>query len=202
LGKKKSGDDGVVSPPAKEGVTTSESGVVRPKPGDFETVEAYEDALYGWYDGKRDAKTSAKNQEESFKKTLNAFNESAAPVRLEHPDFDEVTAHPVFTDSMRKAIFNMDNGPLVAYELGKNPELAEKVKLLPPEKQIYEMGKIERKLLLVQKGRKKSGTPDPLNPLGGRSSATKDPDKMPIEEWMEWDKQRTMARLKEKLGMK
>lgn len=201
LGKKKSGS-GVTPPPAKESTATSVPGVARPKPADFETVEGYEDALYGWYDGKREAKTSAANQEENFKKTLSAFNESAAPVRLEHPDFDEITAHPVFTDSMRKAIFNMDNGPLVAYELGKNPELAEKVKLLPPEKQIYEMGKIERRLLLVQKGRKQSKTPDPLNPLDSRSSTKKDPNKMPIGEWMEWDKQRTMARLKEKLGVK
>ena len=202
LGKKKSGGSGVNPPPAKPSTTINASGVARPKPDGFETVEDYEDALYGWYDAKRESKVSAIAQEENFKKTLSAFNEGAAPVRLEHPDFDEVTAHPVFTDSMRKAIFNMDNGALVAYELGKNPGLAEKVKLLSPEKQIYEMGKLERKLLLVQKGRTKSNTPDPFSPITGRATSKKDPDKMDIKEWMEWDKQRTMAKLKEKLGYK
>lgn len=202
LGKKKSGDGGVSPPPAKPISTTDVPGAVRPKPANFETVEDYEDALHGWYDAKREGKVLAKNKEDHLKEMLSTFNKGAVPVRLEHPDFDEVTGRPVFTDSMRQAIFNMDNGGLVAYELGKNPGLAEKVKLLPPEKQIYELGKIERRLLLLKKGRKSSTTPDPLHPIDSRMHAEKDPNKMPIEEWMEWDKQRRMAKLKEKLGIK
>lgn len=200
LGKKKPGDDGVNAPPAKPSGTIDTPGVIRPKPGNFETVEEYEDALHDWYDSKREIKVTAASQNQVFKDRLSAFNKSAEPMRVEHPDFDEVTGRPVFTDSMRQAIFNLDNGAMVAYELGENPGLAERIKLLPPEKQIYEMGKIERKLLLMQKGRKKSTAPDPLHPIDSRTKVETDPNKMPIEDYMEWEKQRAIAKIKAKLG--
>lgn len=203
LGRNKTEDGGFVSPAGeKRETTTGTPGDTRPKPGDFETVETYEDALYGWYDAKRETKVLAKTAEDDLKKLLSAFNESAAPLRIEHPDFDEVTARPVFTPSMRQAVFNLDEGALVAYELGNNPELAAKIKMLPPDKQLYEMSKLERKLVLIRKVTGKSNTPNPLAHLTGRTKKETDPDKMPIGAWMEWDKNQRMAKLKTKLGIK
>lgn len=181
---------------------TTLSGTPRPKPDNFSTVEAYEDALYGWYDEKKAAKTATKNQETEFKNLLGTFNKSAAPLRVEHPDFDEVTARPVFTKPMQLAIFNLKEGALVAYEIGKNVELAEKFRVLTPEKMMYEMTKLEHRLTLVQKTRIKSKTPNPLKPLGGLTKTEKDPDKMDIKEWMAWDKTRTQAKIRKKLGLK
>lgn len=181
---------------------TSLSGTPRPRPDDFSTVEAYEDALYGWYDEKKAAKTATKNQETEFKNLLGTFNKSAAPLRVEHPDFDEVTARPVFTKPMQRAIFNLKEGALVAYEIGKNAELAEKFKVLTPEKMMYEMTKLEHRLTLIQKTRTKSKTPNPLKPLGGLTKTEKDPDKMDIKEWMAWDKTRTQAKIRKNLGLK
>lgn len=178
------------------------SGTSRPKPDSFETVEAYEDALFGWYDEKKSAKTAAKNQETEFKDLLSTFNKSAAPVRIEHPDFDEITARPVFTKVMQRAVLNLKDGALVAYEIGRNPELAEKFKVLTPEKVMYEMTKLEHRLTLVQKTKKKSVTPNPIKPLGGLTKIEKDPDKMDIKEWMVWDKKRTMAKIRKGLGYK
>jgi hypothetical protein len=203
LGKSKTEDGGFVPfADEKREIPADTPGGTRPKPGDFETVEAYEDALYGWYDARRETKASAKTAEDDLKKLLSAFNKGAAPLRIEHPDFDEVTGRPVFTPSMRQAVFNLDEGALVAYELGNNPELAAKIKMLPPDKQLYEMSKLERKLVLVRKVTGKSNTPDPLAHLTGRTKKDIDPDKMPIKEWMEWDKKQRMAKLKTKLGIK
>jgi hypothetical protein len=203
LGKDKSGG-GSFSKPAGQVADRSVDtpGGTRPKTGDFETVEAYEDALYGWYDAKREKKASAATAESNFKELLSDFNKSAAPLRIEYPDFDEVTARPVFTDSMRRAIFSLDEGALVAYELGKNPALAEKIKVLPLEKQLYEISKLERKLTLVRKVRVKSGTPDPLHPITGRTKKEVNPDEMSTGAWMEWEKNQRMAKLKTKLGIK
>lgn len=181
---------------------TTLSGASRPRPDNFSTVEDYEDALYGWYDKKKAATTATKNQEKEFKDLLGTFNKSAAPLRVEHPDFDEVTARPVFTKPMQRAIFNLKEGALVAYEIGKNVELAEKFKVLTPEKLMYEMTKLEHRLTLIQKTRTKSKTPNPLKPLGGLMKTEKDPDKMDIKEWMEWDKARTQAKIRKNLGLK
>ena len=202
LDKNKSGGTGLEPPPANVKAGTGTPGTARPKTGDFETVEDYEDALHNWYDADRAGKEATEANEAGRRKLLSAFNEGAAPLRLEHPDFDEIVDRPVFTDSMRKAIFNLDNGPLVAYELGKNPELAEKIKSLSPDKQIYEMGKLEHKLILVRKVSKGSKTPNPIRPLTGRTKKDVDPNDMSINDWMEWEKNQQRAKLRAKLGIK
>ena len=96
----------------------------------------------------------------------------------------------------------MDNGALVAYELGSNPELADKIKVLSPSKQIYELGKLEHKLTVIRKVKKGSKTPDPLHPITGRTKKETNPDDMSTEDWMAWEKKQRMAKLKAGLGIK
>lgn len=202
LDKKQSGggDFKLASAAAKE--ETNITGVVRPQSVNFETVEEYEDALFGWYEAKRTSRDTTKQNEKDLKDLLSTFNKGAAPLRIEHPDFDEVTDRPVFTNSMRKAIFSLDNGALVAYELGSNPELADKIKVLSPSKQIYELGKLEHKLTVIRKVKKGSKTPDPLHPIGGRIKKETNPDDMSTDEWMAREKKQRMAKLKAGLGIK
>ena len=170
----------------------------RPKATAFETVEAYEDALHDWYDSKKVSKSGKEKKASDFKEAIGTFNKGAASVRIEHPDFDEVVNRPVFTESMRMAVFTIDNGAMVAYALGKDPAEADRIKALSPEKQVYEVGKLERKLLQAQKGKKKSNTPDPLDPITGLKKGKVDPDKMGIKDWMAYDNARRMAKIKAK----
>ena len=124
-------------------------------------------------------------------------------MRLQHKDFDEVINAPVFTDTMRKSLFTMDGGAMVAYHLGlpANRTLADEIKVLPPEQQVYKLSKLEDHLLLVQKAKTKTSSVNPLNPVGSNAAASnKNPDDMPVAEWMEWNKQQEIAKLKEKLG--
>lgn len=202
LDKKQSGDGDFKPAPAAERGETNTTGAVRPQSVNFETVEEYEDALFGWYEAKRASRDTTKQNEKDLKDLLSTFNKGAAPLRIEHPDFDEVTGRPVFTNSMRKAIFSLDNGALVAYELGSNPELADKIKVLSPSKQIYELGKLEHKLTVIRKVKKGSKTPDPLHPITGRTKKETNPDDMSTEDWMAWEKKQRMAKLKAGLGIK
>jgi len=185
-------EKGSITDPA----TLTSPGTTRPKTDNFNSVEEYEDALFAWYDRDRVAKEEASSQKASLKKNLDTFNKSAITIRTKHPDFDEVVARQVFTDSMRSAVFSIDNGALVAYELGKQPEMADKIKSLPPAKQVYAIAKLERKLLLTQKVKLKSDTPNPLTPLGGVApSGSKNPDKMSTAEWMAWDNEQRLAKI-------
>ena len=202
LGKKQSGDEVFKPTPAAVKKETGTPGAVRPRPVDFETVEDYEDALYGWYDSKKMSKDATTKDANDFKELLSAFNKGAASLRREHPDFDEVTGRPVFTDSMRRVIFNLNDGALVAYELGNNPELAEKIKVLSPDKQMYELSKLEHKLVVIRKVKKGSKTPDPLHPITGRTKKDIDPNEMSIDDWMAREKKLRMAKIKKSLGIK
>lgn len=179
------------------------AGNTRPIATGYETVEAYEDALFGWYETKKSAAAATKSNEESIKVALGTFNKNAAPMRLQHKDFDEVINAPVFTDTMRKSLFTMDGGAMVAYHLGlpANRTLADEIKVLPPEQQVYKLSKLEDHLLLVQKAKTKTSSVNPLNPVGSNAAASnKNPEDMPVAEWMEWNKQQEIAKLKEKLG--
>lgn len=171
----------------------------RPSQVNYESVEEYEDALFDWRDAKRNSETLAKTQEEEKKEALSEFNKNAAKLRAEHEDFDEVINAPVFTDPMKDALFASENGPLVAYHIAKNREVADKIKTLSPERQIYEMGKLEERLILAQKTIKTTAAPEPIIPVGTTGAPEIDPSKMNTEDWMEWNKEQEIKKIKSKL---
>ena len=160
----------------------------RPSQTNYESVEEYEDALFDWRDAKRNSETLAKTQEEEKKEALSEFNKNAAKLRAEHEDFDEVINAPVFTDPMKDALFASENGPLVAYHIAKNREVADKIKTLPPERQIYEMGKLEERLILAQKTIKTTAAPEPIDPVGITGAPEINPSDLSTDKWMEWNR--------------
>lgn len=171
----------------------------RPKQASFETIEQYEDALLDWHDGKKEAKTFAATQQQQLKDSLSNFNKNAAKLREQHPDFDAVIETPVFTPEMRSALFMTENGPMLAYHLGKNREVADKIKVLPPNQQLYEIGKLETQLVLAQKANPVTNAPEPIEPVGATGAPEVDPSKLPINDWMKWNEQQEKAKIKAKL---
>lgn len=171
----------------------------RPSTSQFETVEEYEDALYGWYDRKRQQKQVEVDSRENQRVAFEKFNKNATGLREQHEDFDAAIKAPVFTDAMRSIIFSIDNGAMIAYHLGKNPEVADKIKVLSPERQMYEISKLENKLLLAQKTKKVTTAPAPFETVGDSGGGETDPDKMTTAQWMKWDKERSLQRIKDRL---
>jgi hypothetical protein len=100
------------------------------------------------------------------------------------------------------ALLNSDNGPELAYFLGRpeNRTTAEKIRNFPVEIQLYELGKLEASLLVAKKTKKVPSAPPPLTPVGMGTGGEEDPSKMSTAEWMEWDKKRTLERLSKKHG--
>jgi len=178
-------------------------GPQRPTLDQFDTVEEHDDAVYEWRKEKDRKETALLQQKQEQETTLRTFNDRARKLREENDDFDEVIESPVFTPVMRNVLLQSENGPEVAYFLGKpeNRDQAEKIRNLPADRQAYEIGKLESNLLLAKKTRKVPGAPAPITPVGmGGGGKEKDPSEMSTTEWMAWDKQRTLEKLKAKYG--
>ena len=173
----------------------------RPTLDQFESTVEYEDALFEWRDQVRDIKAKQETQQREQESALRTFNERANKLRAELEDFDEVIEANVFSPIMRRAILNSENGPLLAYHLGKpeNWDQAEKIRSLPVELQPYEIGKLESNILLAKQTKKVTSAPAPIKPVGMSGGGSEvDPSKMTTAEWMEWDKQQTLAKIKQK----
>lgn len=186
-------DDPPASPPKESGD--------RPKQNTFESIEDYEDALLNWYTQKRDTERTQKRSQREIQESVQQFNKKAAKIKEEYPDFDQVVETPVFTDAMRKTLFTIEHGPMVAYHIAKNKEIAQEIVKYPPERQMYEISKIETQLLLAQKTKKVSEAPSPLKPVGDNSQGETDPSKMSMTEYMVWEEQKEKARIAKKLGI-
>ena len=177
----------------------------RPKLEQFETTEQYEDALFEWRDNVREIKSSAQRQEQEYESALKEFNERARKLRIEHEDFDEVIESPVFSPAMREAVLLSENGPQVAYHLGKseNWALAERIRNLTPSRQLYEMGKVETQLLVATQKKTVTSAPAPIKPVGITGTGVeKDPSKMTTAEWFAWDNKKRIANIDKQFGGK
>lgn len=180
----------------------TESSSDRPRIENFETQESYEDALLTWHDRRKEQSLQTYRQQEKTKELVSTFNEKAAAIKREYEDFDDVVENLVFTPIMRETLLLSENGPQLAYFLGHpaNKVIADRIARMSPIKQIHEIGKLEMKYLLTAKEKKVSSAPSPINPVGGISEGTKDPDKMTTAEWIAWDRTKEMEKLKKKLG--
>jgi hypothetical protein len=188
--------------PEREQIAPLSDVLPRPKLYDFENQEAYEDALISWHGKKTSIEVAEKRKQAEVAEALSSFNKKAAALREEYVDFDDVIEAPVFSPFMRNALLRSENGPEMAYFLGRpeNRETAERILHQPPEQQLYELGKLEVNLLLTKKTKKATSAPEPIKPVGMGGTAKVDPDKMSDQEWYEWEKKRQAQKFKEKYG--
>lgn len=181
--------------------TTAPAQPPRPRLEQFNTTEEYEDALFAWRDTVRETQEQAKKREREEDEAFNTFNERAEAMRREYEDFDEVITKPVFSKEMKNALLLSESGPQVAYYLGTNPKEAARIRSLSPYLQGVELGRLETKVLLAKQTKKVTSAPAPPTPVGiAGGGKERDPSEMSTEEWMAWDRQRTLEKLKKKLG--
>lgn len=176
----------------------------RPKLEQFETTEAYEDALLGWHEQRKEVETSVARQRTEQEQALTQFNKRAADLRKEHEDYDEVIEAPVFSQAMRGVILHSENGPAIAYHLGlpENRDLADRIRSLPDGMQPYEIGKLETQILLAKQTKKVTSAPAPIKPvgMGGGDAGPVDESKMADADWYEHYKKQKQQRLAKKYG--
>ena len=126
----------------------------------------------------------------------NIFIERATALKTQHADFDTVVNTPVFTSSLRDAIFDSEQGPEIAYFLGKNPAEATRIGNLPLTNVFREIGRLEARLSANR--RTTSNAPEPISPVRANTgSIDKDPEKMSIDEYMAREDARRLERVKQ-----
>lgn len=157
----------------------------------------YEDKLYAWRLAQQaQVEPSAPFVEREVQQPAipEDFVEQVERMKQKYPDFEEVVNRPIFTPEMKDAIFDSPYGAEIAYFLGKNQNEAFRIGQLPPAQIYKEIGKLEGRFSAG--GKTVSGAPAPITPVEGRNVVEKDLEKMPIEDYMAFEKQKRIEMLK------
>lgn len=170
-------------------------------PENFETYEAYADALAERKAEELLAQREAAKQQQSL---LEQYHDREEAVRDKYDDFDQVAYNPNLpvTEYMAKSIQASDIGPEVLYWLGSNPKEASRIARLDPILQAKEIGKIEASMSSNPPVRKASNAPAPIAPVTPRVSGspaydTTDPrstKSMSASEWIEAERMRQIKK--------
>ena len=163
---------------------------VRPKRDAFDSPDAYDEALIEWSSRQAGRAAAAelerrmaeqkqteetartrKQQEEAQAAVIKTWQEKVEDFSKTTDDFEAVVMadNLRITQVMSDAFMAAENGPELAYHLGKNPKEAARIADLPPIKQIYEIGKLSAQLSRPKSN--VSRAPDPIKPSGARGDA-------------------------------
>ncbi|MEE9304297.1 MAG: hypothetical protein V3U84_11005 [Thiotrichaceae bacterium] len=142
-----------------------------------------------------DANSQAKARQVELETKKATFDENVDSKRGNFEDFDEVALGHEFMDvDLAEQIFEMDKGPEVAYHLGSNLDVAEKLIRMTPVQRARELTKMEFSLEAL-KPKTVSDAPDPITPIGGTDkSGNKSPEEMTDKEWRDWRNNQINAR--------
>lgn len=181
-------------PEAKQAVEKA-----KPKLEDFASHEEFVEALTDWKLDQRAQKAEQDRvqatQQETLKKTFDAYNAQLPAARESHPDFDEVVGNESLKipQSAQLAIIESETGAEIAYYLGKHPEICEELANLSDVKVVARIGRIEALLEkseaseITEDKKPETKVPPPIKPVGGSSArSTVDPDNLPYAEFKKW----------------
>lgn len=159
--------------------------------------EAYQAHLEEVVAEKAAAKAEAKlresqereRSERSRRESQSKFREREAKAREELEDYEEY-AYTAPIDDVTDIIMAMDEGPRIAYYLGKNPETAARINALPPHLAAIELGRLDARLASEReqaKAKAVSKAPPPPPRLDtSETGVDDDPDKMSTKAWLKW----------------
>ena len=184
----------------------------RPKVSEFQNYADYETALEK-YEVERDAYHEANvsyqvkqaraqvkeesQREASAQDTANSWAEKVNEAREQHPDFMEVAFQDdvPMSQAMMEAIVTSELGAEVAYELGKNPDEAERISKLSPVAAVREIGKIEARIAgktpaaeAVEPPAAISKAPKPPSPVRRATGSSTEPEDG--DDWKTWVRKR------------
>ena len=113
-----------------------------------------------------------------------AYGARVEKAKVKYPDYKEVAESPNVTVSipMAHAIAHSDDGPEIAYYLGKNPQEAQRIATLSPPVQLLELGKIAVRLASPTAPKPQvTAAPKPITPIvtgADASTATSEEESM------------------------
>lgn len=135
-----------------------------------------------------------RHQQEQSAELSRNFEPQLQAARVKYEDFDEVVAQPIYSQATQEMLLQSPQGAEIAYFLGTNPQEALKLSQLSPVAVAREIVKMETRFTMQPKT--VSAAPAPITPITGSAPSTKEPSKMTTVEWMAWDRQQRVERLK------
>ena len=134
---------------------------------------------------KAEEQKAAQERAERFAKRIQAESEQYEGFmeKMNDPLFAEITYQ--MDQDLIGLIQESDKATALTYYLATHIEDADRLSRLNPVYAARELARIEAKLE-TPKPNKISKAPDPIKPINGNETAVKDPDKMSMDEWMEW----------------
>lgn len=171
--------------PGKPKPASAEAG--KPRLDDFETLEAYQEALTDW---KLDQREAARKEadakaagERAQVEARAAWEKKERAARKAHADFDDVldTVEIPATAGVlaaRQALLEEEAGAEILYYLGKHPKEIERIAALSPVSAVREIGKLAallEKSPAPENGKRQiTGAPKPPPPSGRPSKTSSD----------------------------
>lgn len=129
-------------------------------------------------------------QSQTKMERIASHQEREAVFAKDLPDYFEIAHYAPINETMADVIMDSENGPAIAYYLGKNPRVAASIARLPQLQMAREIGRIEAtKLADKPKAPQVSSAPPPAPKLAaGESRVEKDPKDMTDAEFAKWRK--------------
>lgn len=163
----------------------------RPRREDFDTEEAYEDAheeyRYATRRGREAEEAARRTSQEIDTQIVTEFRSHEEAFIAEAPDYQQVAYTAPISSPVAKLIAGMgEDGPRVAYALGRNHALAREISEMPPTYAAMELGRLAASQRRPQR-RLQSKAPPPVSPVTAAGGTTqRDPAKMSPAEYRAW----------------
>jgi hypothetical protein len=185
--------------PRQESVTTP-TDRSKPKYEDFDNDADFVEALSDWKTDQKIAQVEARRIQEAAEDRFKVWKKEG---KGKYQDFEEVALRqpkdggPRISTAMVEAINDSPRSHDLAYFLGKNPGVADRIANLPPLAAAREIGRLEAGLesSTGTKPRIQSNAPAPIKPITGEgSAAVADITKMSTAEYIAYQNQREFGR--------
>ena len=161
-----------------------------PAPEQFESVEAYAEALAVQ---KAEQLLEQREQQRQQHEILETYHDREEEARAKYDDFEQVAYNPSvpITNVMAQSIQASDVGPELAYYLGTNIKEAERISRLAPILQAKEIGRLEAKIANEPVIKKTTSAPAPISPVTAKGNGspaydTTDPRSMKSMSTSDW----------------
>lgn len=184
-----------------EAVSKAAKSLPKPKQDDFSDFEEYQARLSAYHslqalddrqlrtleeEGKRHFEELETVKRQQQQEDAQHWASQMEDARTRYPDFDRVALQDApIDDRMARLIVQSDVAADIAYHIGKNPQLGQDLGRMSEIQMARAIGALEAQLS-APKPRKPSSAPEPITPVRGKATSSKDPDRMSPAEYREW----------------
>ena len=116
---------------------------------------------------------------------VDAFKEKQTAFATEHEDYAQTVSNPALPmgRTITQAVVMADNGPAIAYHLGKNPDVAAEINSLPAPMAMMRIGQLSAQLSTPVIPKQTNAPAPAKTPVAKGSASKKDPENMTTIEY-------------------